>query len=134
MEIFERDCIVKLGTAIALDGHSKSSGPAVKVTAHMPDGSTVEKVVNYGEIASIPLPADQTAKVVIEPSSDFDVGTGKGKKREAEVWGGAGGIIIDARGRPLHLPEDFETRREMLLKWFRALDAYPESILSKERI
>jgi len=134
MEIFERDCIVKLGTCIALDGHAKKPGPAVKVTAYMPDGSTVEKVVNYGYIDRIPLPPDQTAKVLIEPTSDFDVGAGKGKKREAEVWGGAAGIIIDARGRPLTLPEDFETRRKMLVSWFKALNAYPDEILEKEEI
>ncbi len=134
MEIFERDCIVKLGTCIALDGHAKRPGPAVRVKAYMPDGRVVEKVVNYGEIDMIPLGDDETAKVVIEPSSDFDVGAGKGKRREATVWGGAGGIIIDARGRPLKLPEDFEERREKLIKWFRALNAYPESILEVEEI
>ncbi|MCC6017879.1 MAG: glutamate mutase L [Candidatus Verstraetearchaeota archaeon] len=134
MEIFERDCIVKLGTVIALDGHAKSPGPAVKVTAHMPDGRTVEKVVNYGDIDRIPLRDDETATVIIEPTGDFDVGMGPGKRREATVWGGAAGIVIDARGRPLKLPEDFRQRREALLRWFKALNAYPETIMSKEKI
>ncbi|MEM3615212.1 MAG: glutamate mutase L [Candidatus Methanomethylicia archaeon] len=134
MEIFERDCIIKLGTIIAVDGHAKSPGPAVKVTATMPDGRTVEKVVNYGDIDKIPLREDETATVIIEPTGDFNVGMGPGKRREANVWGGAAGIFIDARGRPLKLPEDFKQRREVLIKWFKALNAYPEDVLEREKI
>jgi hypothetical protein len=100
----------------------------------MPDGRTVEKVVNYGDIDRIPLRDDETATVIIEPTGDFDVGMGPGKRREATVWGGAAGIVIDARGRPLKLPEDFRQRREALLRWFKALNAYPETIMSKEKI
>ena len=47
------------------------------------------------------------------------------------AMGGVTGIILDARGRPLHLPEEEGVRKEMLLKWIHALDLYPEDKLKE---
>jgi hypothetical protein len=48
-----------------------------------------------------------------------------------KVEGGEAGIIIDARGRPLVLPDDTKTMRSLLLKWFTALDLYPKQALER---
>jgi len=46
---------------------------------------------------------------------------------ETELEGGVVGTIIDARGRPLVLPEDPKKRREHLDKWFSELNLYPSN-------
>ena len=43
--------------------------------------------------------------------------------------GGVAGVLLDARGRPMYLPEEENARKELLIKWFRALDLYPEEKL-----
>jgi len=45
---------------------------------------------------------------------------------EKTVMGGVAGIMRDARGRPLQLPEDDSARRDTLVKWYTALKLYPE--------
>jgi hypothetical protein len=42
------------------------------------------------------------------------------------VEGGAVGIIIDARGRPLALPAAQAKRRAKLLQWLQSTRAYPQ--------
>jgi hypothetical protein len=63
-------------------------------------------------------------RAVIEPSRGFDVGSGPGKRHECEVRGGEVGIVLDARGRPLTLPEDEAERRELVERWVTALELY----------
>ena len=38
---------------------------------------------------------------------------------------------LDARGRPLYLPEDDKARRELLVKWIKSLSIYPEEGLKE---
>ncbi len=65
------------------------------------------------------------------PAKTFDVGEGPGKPKEATVIGGIAGILLDARGRPLYLPEDDAQRRDLLYKWFSTLKLYPEDPLKE---
>lgn len=85
----------------------------------------------YGTIKVIPLRVGETVNVKINPTKNFDVGRGQGHVLETNVEGGEVGIIIDARGRPLHLPENTVERRNKLMEWFRALNAYDTNILEK---
>ena len=39
----------------------------------------------------------------------------------ATVTGGAMGVVIDARGRPLNLPSDPVRRRELIKKWYHTV-------------
>jgi hypothetical protein len=41
-----------------------------------------------------------------------------------EAWGGAVGVIIDARGRPLVWPEREKSRQAALRQWLRELGAW----------
>ena len=38
---------------------------------------------------------------------------------------------LDARGRPLYLPEDDAQRRALLYKWYSTLKLYPEDPLKE---
>ncbi|MGH2605835.1 MAG: hypothetical protein ACRDG5_04530, partial [Anaerolineales bacterium] len=57
-------------------------------------------------------------KLSLRPERQFDVGFGgPGKAGAVRVTGGAVGLILDARGRPLELPHDPVRRREQNMKW-----------------
>jgi uncharacterized protein (TIGR01319 family) len=122
-QVFERDCLIYLGTCIAPVGNAKEGEECVKVQFQ---GETTS--IPYGTISVIPfgfLSGDEgepkRAEAVIEPARTFDVGAGKGRPRTVTVTGGVVGLIIDARGRPLALPADNATRMRKLREWMTAL-------------
>jgi hypothetical protein len=108
----------------------------------MPDGKTMEKSYNQGDMELIPLALGQKAKVRIVPDRGVDIGAGPGKHIEGEAEGGVVGVVIDARGRiyktavdatgkpflegSVPLPEDNEERVQTLKKWHKALNIYPD--------
>jgi uncharacterized protein (TIGR01319 family) len=133
LEIFEKDCLVRLGTCIAPRGgvDPEREGAVMSVKITMPDGEMEEEMPS-GTIKAIPLGEHQTAEVEIRPARGFDVGAGPGHSLMESVEGGVAGIILDTRGRPIHIPEDEDARIEKLIGWFRALDAYPEKMLERQ--
>lgn len=136
-QVFEKDCLIHLGTCIALVGKLKEPKEILKYEFEMPDGEKIEGTINYGEMKRIPLGLDEktgmplTCKAILNPLRGFDVGEGKGNKVDFEIHGGVTGIIIDARGRPFNLPEDHKIRMKKLKEWMVALDIYPEEALER---
>lgn len=128
MEVFEKDCLVRLGTCIALKGELREGRveKAATIRIEMPDGSVIDEEITGGTMKKIPLKEGENADVEIKPASQFDVGAGSGHIRKARVEGGVVGLIIDARGRPITLPVDSESRRKKVMEWYDALGAYPK--------
>ena len=124
-EVFEKDCLIHLGTCIAPVGPGKDGAKCAYVKVVKADGKEMEARVNFGDIAILPLGVGESARAIINPERGFDVGVGAGKAHEAQVEGGLVGVIIDCRGRPLVLPENDATRMEALRKWATQLNAYP---------
>lgn len=134
MQVFDRDCLIKLGSSISAvgpSGSAKQGDPCMRVTIETADGRKVTEEVAFGSMKVIPLPENETAKAIIEPSRQFDVGRGHGKTLETTVNGGVVGVVLDGRGRPLPLPEDTAQRNAKLIEWFKALNLYPEDALAK---
>ncbi len=125
MQVFHRDCLINLGTCIAPVGNTSEGKICMSINVISNDGKSIQKDISFGQIVVIPLAEDEKAKVIIYPRSGFDVGSGSGKKLETEVKGGVVGIIIDARGRPLRLPQDINKRVNKLKEWFYAMNLYP---------
>jgi hypothetical protein len=124
-EVFEKDCLVHLGTCIAPAGTGKEGQKCVTVKVTTKDGKVMEARTSFGDIAVLPLAVGESAQAVINPERGFDVGAGPGKTIEAKVEGGLSGVIIDCRGRPIDLAADDARRRENLLKWASQMNAYP---------
>jgi len=127
--IFDKDCLVRLGTVIAPSGTGKPGEPVMTVELEMPDERILKEELKFGDIRRIDLPERQEAEALIKPHRGYDVGAGSGNQLKTTVMGGVAGIIIDARGRPLKLPEDENERKAILLKWFDAINLYPEEDL-----
>ncbi|MDO8684701.1 MAG: glutamate mutase L [Armatimonadota bacterium] len=114
-QVFERDCLIKLGPAIAPVGTGKEGDLccSVKIGEKRIDAK-------FGTITVVPLPVDAREEIVITPTRKFDVGEGPGKSLTTTVEGGVVGLIIDARGRPLALPSDENNRIAKLSEWHKA--------------
>jgi hypothetical protein len=122
VQVAAHDAFLNLATVIAPAGHGQRGKTAVKLKATYADSSTAEVEVPYGSLEIIPLLAGQKATLEMRPSRHFDIGLGQpGRGAVAEVEGGLLGIIIDARGRPLRLPQEDEERHEYLEQWVSIL-------------
>jgi uncharacterized protein (TIGR01319 family) len=126
LEVFHKDCLIRLGTCIAPRGIAKEGSPCVSVKMERPGGPAEERSVNFGEMVLLPLEVGQVVKATIRPARGFDMGEGKGKEIHADLNGGVVGIIIDARGRPLVLPTARDERVRKLSAWNRTLGVFPE--------
>jgi hypothetical protein len=127
--IFDKDCLVRLGTCIAPAGTAELGEPVLKVEMTLSGGESLIMELDFGEVKLIPLAEGQEAKAIITPAKLFDMGDGPGTAVERTIMGGVAGVLLDARGRPLHLPEDDVQRKELLIKWFTSLGLYPEERL-----
>lgn len=129
-EVFERDCIVRVGTCIAPVGTGKEGEPCVRVV-----GAGIDVSVPYGQIKVVPYSGQPSDTMTVEPAKNFDVGAGKGKPvtikrfdassgqrdQTTNLIEGSIGIVIDARGRPFTLPDDNATRIAKLREWLAAM-------------
>jgi len=116
-QVFERDCLIKLGDAIAPIGTAKEGETCVTVDL----GSKGSHTVPFGQLKVIPLAADEIVDATITPARGFDAGAGKGKVNSVKVEGGVVGLIIDARGRPIALPDQQPARVAKLQQWLKAM-------------
>jgi len=124
LQVFERDCLIRLGTLVAPSGIGKEGKEFLKVKLVYKDGKEEEFTLNFGEMKRIPLGVGEKVRAILEPRG-CDVGEGKGKRVETELEGGVVGLIFDCRGRPLQLPVEEDKRIEKLSEWVLALDVYP---------
>lgn len=125
-QVFERDCLVPLGTCVAPVGKTKGGKPLAKLTLHMPGGQ-LERSIATGDLELIKLPTGQSAKCRIEPAKGVDVGAGPGVLVETELEGGEAGLFLDGRGRPLKIPEEAGARVAAIETWIENLDLYPRT-------
>ena len=124
-QVFERDCLIHLGTAIAPVGVAKVGETCLSIEVRIAGNPPIMEDVPYGELRLYPLPLGEKASLKLQPSRRFDVGAGNGQAVEAEAMGGVIGLVVDTRGRPLEIPADAQQRVAQLTKWQAALDAYP---------
>jgi uncharacterized protein (TIGR01319 family) len=133
-EVFDKDCLIKLGTCIAPTGTAKEGQLTASVQMEMSDGRTREARIEYGRMEVLPIGVGEKVKTVIRPSKGIDVGAGPGKVVECQIEGGVVGIILDGRGRqPFSLPANDSERVRKLQEWAMAMSAYPDKFLSLGR-
>ena len=129
--IFDKDCLVRLGTSIAAKGQDKFGELVMDIDITMPNGETLNEQMMLGDLKLIKLGADEEAKVLVKPAKQYDIGAGPGHDLEATVQGGVAGLLLDARGRPLYFPKEDSKRKELLLSWFKATGMYDEEALGR---
>jgi uncharacterized protein (TIGR01319 family) len=123
LEVFEKDCLVYLGTCVAPRGRGKRGKPCFRYQIKG-DGIHETGELKVGEMRLLPLPVNHTAEIVIDPERGFDLGDGPGKPVKGTVRGGTVGIVLDARGRPLVIEGEESERREQIGDWVAELNVY----------
>ncbi len=100
MDVFERDCLIPLGTVIAPNGAADARS-SLHVSGTFPDGSPLDETLPSCAIRQWTLEAGSSMEVRCVPSGSFSFGEGRERAATFEATGGAAGLIVDARGRPM---------------------------------
>ena len=131
MEVFERDCLIYLGTVVSPKGTGKTGKPCFTYTVN---GESIREsgTVNIGDLTLFPLDIGKTAEIILEPAKGFDIGAGPGKRLTKTVEGGTVGLILDGRGRPLSISNDQSQYKSLLNHWVNSLKLYPETEITLE--
>jgi len=127
-EVFERDCLIYLGTCVAPVGTAKADQDIMDYTVEFSDGKKRKDTLKFGQMKRFPLGVGEKARLIAEPKRGFDLGGGKGRKVEQDLVGGTVGIILDGRGRPLELSSDTTLRIKKLKQWFGELNIYDQKL------
>ena len=119
-QVLDSGGLTTLGTVIAPVGRARKDETVLKVKIKFEGGEERETEAAYGSLHVLPIPLGEMATLKLKPARGFDVGWGRGKKSPPiEVSGGTLGLIIDARGRPLVLPETKDERQAKIQQWHR---------------
>lgn len=127
LSLLERDMLnnMPLATCVVALGGGRSGETAIEAELLPVSGSARRVTVRHGQIACLALPPGQKGTLTLRPSGGVRVGlNAPGKEvasRLAAISGSALGVIIDARGRPLRLPEAPIERQQLLWDWLTAL-------------
>ncbi|NQV37540.1 MAG: glutamate mutase L [Candidatus Marinimicrobia bacterium] len=125
LEVFEKDCLIRLGTCLAPVGKAKPGQVVLTAEFVMPGGNIVRQEVKLGEMVVVEA-SYEPIKATLTPSKSMNIGAGKGEIIETTVYGGIVGIILDGRGRPMNLPDDPAQRIANLSDWSKAVNEYPD--------
>ena len=117
VQVLESGAFMSLGTIVSVISPASYGLPVLRARLTYEDGTEANAEVKFGGLELLPLAMGQTARLALQPLQRSDIGNGPGRNAAVQVAGGAMGVVIDARGRPLMLPEDPVRRRELFKKW-----------------
>ncbi|MCX7870213.1 MAG: glutamate mutase L [bacterium] len=123
-QVFEKDCLVYLGTCIAPVGLEKEGIKILEANIIDSQNKEYQITLNFGDIIVIPINGEATVNITFL-NKKFKLYNEK-VPFSKKVRGGVVGIIFDGRGRPIYLPTDNDKRKEKLITWFKAFNMYPE--------
>ena len=121
-EVFERDCLIYLGTCVAPVGEGKDGEVCLQYEIDLPRRRRTGQL-QVGQLQRMPLADGEEVEVSLQPARRWDVGAGPGQALNAQVRGGVVGLVLDGRGRPIQMATDRDRRRQ-ISDWQQALNLY----------
>jgi hypothetical protein len=132
--LFRYDCLHRLGAAIVLQGDAAYGANAGTISLRRPDGRVRDLKIAAGNIYLLPLRPDEKASLEIKLSGNFRIGASDrgaivSTPAGREITGGALGLVIDARGRPIRFAPTPAQRLEQVQGWY---NVYREALKAAE--
>ncbi len=126
LEVFHKDCLIRLGTCVTPVGKSKKG--ELLLTAEIKiQNENIRKIdIFKDDFIRIEAPYEPV-DVILTPGKNINVGGGPGEKIDTQIYGGTVGLIFDGRERPIKIPSDSMDRLNALNKWSNAINEYPQN-------
>lgn len=123
VHVLASGAFLNLGTVITPVRDKPGQPLNLEVQVSIQGGKDYDMSIEPGLLKRVIIPTGAQAILELKPGHSTDVGFGEpGKGGRLKVAGGALGVVIDARGRPLRLPADDPTRVAQLEKWLWSID------------
>lgn len=121
VHVLESNAFVNLGTVISPVGPAR--GGVILRLQIVREGQKEAVIdVHAGGIHVIPLTPGKAVDLYVHPLQNMNIGLGPGRGGWVRrVVGGAFGLVIDGRGRPVQVPTSLNRRQEALRTWQQAL-------------
>jgi len=122
VHVLGSNAFTNLGTVVTAVSAERKGEKILSVQVNSSTGKNYSVDIEQGSLRRLVIPAGVSAELELAPSRFTDVGFGEpGLGGRLKVTGGMLGVVIDARGRPLQLPDDDEVRIETLRRWLWTL-------------
>ena len=122
VQVLESSTFLSLCTVISPVANVRPGTPVLRIRTEQDSGEESSVEVKQGAFEVLPLPLGRSAKLNLLPLHRADVGMGgPGRGGSLKVTGGVLGVVIDARGRPLRLPQENARKMELYRKWLGSL-------------
>ena len=128
LEVFHKDCLIRLGTCITPIGKVKNESTLLTIKLTFSNGEKIKKELKRNELHRIKADYEEVTAELI-PHKKMDIGSGIGERIKTTIYGGLVGIILDGRDRPISIPNDPQERLSSLKNWSDALNEYPQKNL-----
>ena len=118
VEVFSKDCLVRLGTCIAPVGSNNNSNEVLEYSFEF-NNKKVEGILKFGEIVLIDVNYISVKTKLIMKENYTINGL---SEFQDDIYGGEVGIMLDGRGRPF----DFNTfNKDSIKDWSIQTNEYP---------
>jgi hypothetical protein len=117
VQILESSAFTNLATVVSTASNSRLGNTILETRLEYSDGTYSEVAVKQGSIVSFPLASGEIGRLQLKPVRQTMIEEVDFPLDSVTVNGGVCGLVIDARGRPLQLPEDAGKRTELFHDW-----------------
>ena len=122
-QVADSGALISLGTIICPLCNARRGTSILRARLKYDNGREMRSEIKQGTITVMPLPVGHSAHLNLEPLQTVYINP---EKRSGvvnlKVTGGACGVVIDARGRPIQLPKNSEDRSHLLRQWRKLLE------------
>ena len=117
VQVLESSAFTNLATVISVESALRTGSQILHVHLQTSNGKIKEANVKQGSLTLIPLRTGESAVVDLELSRMTRVEALELTGSHFKINGGMCGLIIDARGRPIRLPDNPAARGELFDSW-----------------
>ncbi len=96
LEVFNKDCLIRLGTCVAPVGKANPGDEILSVSLMLSDGSEKQIILHQGELLAIPAEYEPI-NATLSPAKGMNVGAGKNEEINTTLYGGVVGLVFDVR-------------------------------------
>jgi hypothetical protein len=121
-QIIESGAYANLATVLCPLSNAKQGTLILRLKISYEDGSDTRVEVKQGMLVPLPIRNGQGVHMEVETHHGTVLDPCLPHLKRFKITGGLCGAVVDARGRPVVLPEDPARRREQLTRWATALD------------
>lgn len=122
VQILDSGTFVNLASVISPVSDARPGTVILKVKVTSDQGD-YNAEVRQGSIVVLPVRHGQQVQVFLNPQHGTYIDPRWRSGAGFKLAGGLCGVVIDARGRPLQLPDDSAKRREMLMRWIQTVES-----------